>query len=151
MNSSTCTFPNHIRNSIMVQWDHCLLSVHLLPCWNWMRALWIKRDIFPWFHICIIFTVINPTSIHINAKITKTSMLPCFNGKYVTISLLRTECNSLVPGMVSQFHGMDLLTSPTATSQKYLHGIQIVIYIYIYIYSYLKCKFVLFWKWYWFI
>ena len=46
------------------------------------------------------------------------------------MSLLRTECSSLIPGMVSQYHGMDLFTSPRETSQKNLHHKKHHIYIY---------------------
>ena len=46
------------------------------------------------------------------------------------MSLLWTGCSSLVPGMVSQFHGIDLFTSPRETSQKNLHQIKNIIYIY---------------------
>ena len=49
-----------------------------------MWPLWIKRDIIPLFDICIVHAIINPQSIGINAKLTETLILPCFNGKYVS-------------------------------------------------------------------
>ena len=56
----------------------------MFPHQNWMWPLWIKCNIFPLFDICFVHAMINPHSIGVNVELTKTRILPHFNGKYVS-------------------------------------------------------------------